>query len=158
MAVERRTSAARSRWPLCLGEATFAAEHEKRVEHTKEMALRRIGKRDLTRGWVAWFEVFDERRRGVNMLKNAAARLTRPKLVQLMRAWKDSWEAKQASVARLTVEGRMREEIRELKQELAEARQAMLLQRVANGPGAMSKYANDPEIMSVVKELQSIIG
>ena len=28
----------------------------------------------------------------------------------------------------------------------------------ANGPGAMSKYANDPEIMSVVKELQSIIG
>jgi len=28
----------------------------------------------------------------------------------------------------------------------------------ANGPGAMSKYSNDPEIMSVVKELQEIMG
>ena len=27
-----------------------------------------------------------------------------------------------------------------------------------NGPGAMAKYANDPEIMEVVKELQSIMG
>ena len=28
----------------------------------------------------------------------------------------------------------------------------------ANGPSAMQKYANDPEIMSVVKELQEILG
>ena len=27
-----------------------------------------------------------------------------------------------------------------------------------NGPGAMAKYANDPEVMEVVKELQSIMG
>ena len=26
-----------------------------------------------------------------------------------------------------------------------------------NGPGAMAKYANDPEIMEVVNELQSIM-
>lgn len=26
-----------------------------------------------------------------------------------------------------------------------------------NGPGAMQKYANDPEVMSVVKELQEIM-
>ena len=26
-----------------------------------------------------------------------------------------------------------------------------------NGPSAMSKYANDPEIMEIIKELQSIM-
>jgi hypothetical protein len=30
------------------------AEKEKRIAHTQEMAIRRIGKRDLTRGWVEW--------------------------------------------------------------------------------------------------------
>ena len=28
----------------------------------------------------------------------------------------------------------------------------------ANGPSAMQKYANDPEVLSVVKELQEILG
>ena len=28
----------------------------------------------------------------------------------------------------------------------------------ANGPGAISKYAADPEIMAVLKELQEIMG
>ena len=35
---------------------------------------------------------------------------------------------------------------------------ALSLASAANGPSAMQKYAGDPEIMSVVKELQEILG
>ena len=107
-------------------EEKLAAEKEKRIQHTQQMAVRRIGKRDLTRGWVAWSEEFFEQRRRKNMLKAAAARLTKPKVVACLKAWRESWEEKQGALKMLTLEGRMKEQIRVLTQELEEARRAMI--------------------------------
>ena len=45
-------------------EERLAREKQKRIEHTQEMALRRIGKRDLSKGWVAWHD--SGRRTGVS--------------------------------------------------------------------------------------------
>ena len=39
-----------------------------------------------------------------------------------------------------------------------QATRAALQDVQANGPGAMGKYKNDPEITSVIKELQEIMG
>ena len=36
----------------------LAAEKQKRIEHAKEVAIRRIGKRDLSRGWQAWHDLY----------------------------------------------------------------------------------------------------
>ena len=107
-------------------EEKLAAEKEKRIQHTQQMAVRRIGKRDLTRGWVAWSEEYFEQRRRKNMLKAAAARLTKPKVVACLKAWRESWEEKQGALKMLTLEGRMKEQIRVLTQELEEARRAMI--------------------------------
>ena len=39
-------------------------QREKRIEHTQQMAIKRIIKRDLARGWVGWLENYlDQRRR-----------------------------------------------------------------------------------------------
>ena len=44
-------------------EERLEREKQKRIEHTQEMALKRIGKRDLTRGWTAWHDEWAERTR-----------------------------------------------------------------------------------------------
>ena len=44
-------------------QAEREAERQKRIAHTQEMALRRIGKRDLFRGWCAWHDMWAARAR-----------------------------------------------------------------------------------------------
>ena len=105
---------------------TMQAEKEKRIAHTQQMAVRRIGKRDLTRGWVAWSEMYLEQRRRKNMLKAAGARLTRPKLTASYHLWKSSWDDRRQAAKLLTLEGRLKVEVDRLQQELDEARRAML--------------------------------
>ena len=107
-------------------EADLAAEKQKRVEATQKSALRRIGKRDLSRGWQCWYDVYIEKTRTRNMLRAAGARLTRPKLAASVTLWRHSWEEAQQALKMLTLEGRMREQIANLTAELAEARKAMM--------------------------------
>ena len=83
----------------------MAAEKQKRVEHTQQMAMRRLAKRDLSRGWVAWHDMFAEERRRRNLLKKAGAKLTKPKLVAAYLHWRRDWDADE-KVPRPTVKAR----------------------------------------------------
>jgi len=103
-----------------------AAQREQRIAHTQAMAMRRIGKRDLTRGWVAWFDLWSELNRRKNMLKKAGNQLARPKMVSSYHLWKASWGANQEALKMRTLEGRLQAQVTQLTEELYEARQAML--------------------------------
>ena len=114
-------------------EERMAREKEKRIEHTKQMALKRIGKRDLTRGWVAWHDQYYEAKRMDRMLKGAGARLLRPKLSAAYNIWRRGWESEKARLLKMesmSVEDRLRAQLVALKEELTVARTAAL-----NGEG-----------------------
>ena len=54
----------------------------------------------LSKGWGAWFEMYEETERQRRMLAAAAARLLKPKLVACFSAWSSSWlESQQSSEA-----------------------------------------------------------
>ena len=74
-------------------EEQMAKEREKRIEHTMQMALRRIRKRDLTRGWIAWYDCQAERARRLRMLAAAGARLLKPKLAFALQHWREALRA-----------------------------------------------------------------
>ena len=76
-------------------EERLAAERQSRIEHTTQMAVRRIGKRDLTRGWVAWHDGYVDETRVRRMLGRAAAKLLKPKLVSAVQHWKDDFTSAQ---------------------------------------------------------------
>jgi len=120
-------------------EERMAKEKEKRVEHTKEMAIRRIGKRDLARGWVAWSEMYLEKRRRHNLLKNAGNKLGRPKLTASFSKWFKDWESEEMRKFKkqsMTVEERLREQLVQAKEELARMKKDM-----AYGAGAEEEAA-----------------
>ena len=80
----------------------LAAEREKRIEHTKEMAVRRVFKRELSRGWTCWYDAYWTRVRQKRLLAAAANRLFRPKLVRGFGLWrrvvaleKKAWDTKE---------------------------------------------------------------
>ncbi len=117
-------------------EERMAAEREKRIEHTKQQAIRRIGKRDLTRGWVAWYDQYEEHQRQMNALKFAGAKLLKPKLVSSIQHWKHHWEVDRAKKATGSLSDQLAEqrefttkltaELANVRQQLADARQAMM--------------------------------
>ena len=78
-------------------EARLEAEREKRIEHTKDMAIRRIAKRDLAKGWLAWQGQYEEEQRLVRMLKGAAMKIIRPKCVAAYRHWREDWVAEETA-------------------------------------------------------------
>ena len=117
-------------------EEQLAAEREKRIEHTKEMAVRRIGKRDLTRGWMAWLEQYLEQARLKRALLAAGSKLLRPKLVACYTQWRRMYEEEKAAKASMSMSDKLTAEVKErqlvqaqldqLTRDLAEARQAAL--------------------------------
>ena len=117
-------------------EAKLEAEREKRIEHTQQMAIKRIIKRDLARGWVGWLENYLDQRRRKNMLKAAASRLAKPKLVSACAKWKDEWMAEEsAKIAKMHKVKASRairdaeknaEELERVKKELEELKQATI--------------------------------
>ena len=62
----------------------LAQEKEKRIEHTKDMAIRRIAKRELSKGWTAWRDGYLEQKRLQRALKAAGNKMLRPKFVALL--------------------------------------------------------------------------
>jgi hypothetical protein len=105
------------------------AEKQKRIEHTKEMAIRRIGKRDLTRGWVCWLDQYQEGEREKRLLRAAGNKLTRPKLSASMQVWRDDWQCevmRKLKAENTSVEDRLREQLFHAKTELAEARTMLM--------------------------------
>ena len=73
-------------------EEKLALEREKRIEHTKEMAIRRIGKRDLARGWTAWFDLYSQIVYERRLLQQAGNKLTKPKMSAAWTAWQKDWK------------------------------------------------------------------
>ena len=100
----------------------LAAEKEKRIAHTQEMAIKRIGKRDLVLGWQTWSDTYWEETRVRNMLKAAGSRLSRPKLVASVTLWRRDWMVERDERFRketMTVEEQLRYELFEIKKFLA---------------------------------------
>ena len=117
-------------------EERLAAEKEKRIEHTKEMAIRRIGKRDLARGWTAWSEQHLEKKRRAQVLKAAGNRLMRPKLTAGWQHWQRDWAADKHIKSKLSVSAQLNLankevsaltlKLQQAENDLAAARQAMM--------------------------------
>lgn len=76
-------------------EEKLEAERQKRVEHTMNMAMHRIVKRDLTRGWLGWLDAHRERQRVQRLLAASASKMRRPKLVACFREWLGDFLAEQ---------------------------------------------------------------
>jgi Ca2+-binding EF-hand superfamily protein len=89
--------------------AKEAREKEKRVEHLCDMIARRMLRKDLTRGWTAWKDMWEEEARRKRMLTHACASLKNPDLTWAYALWKQMWqivrkaldEKKQRELARL---------------------------------------------------------
>ena len=70
-------------------------EKEKRVEHLYGTAVRRLALRGLARGFDAWSGIYLEGVRRRRLLRGAAMRLRRPKLVSSYSHWQQDWDQKQ---------------------------------------------------------------
>jgi len=119
-------------------------EKDRRVENLKSVAIRRIVLKELSKGWTAWVDMYEEQRRQVNLLKQAGARLSRPVLIHSYQHWRRDWDATQAlrlkrsamsaeqSVGHLSSQNTfLQAEAEKLRVELAACREAM-----ARGEGA----------------------
>ena len=60
--------------------------------------MRRLGKRDLSRGWQTWLDGWLERQRHMRMLAGAAGRLMKPKLAAAVTAWREDWAEEQRRI------------------------------------------------------------
>ena len=114
-------------------------EREKRVAHLQQIGVRRLMQQGLARGWTAWLEVYEDYVHKKRMLKTAASRLSKPKLVASFVKWQRDWEAEEAAKGRMTQEQRVADaeasraaaeaEAAKLRDELAKARDDMLAGR-----------------------------
>ena len=116
------------------------ADREARVAHLQQLAARRLGQQGLLRGWGMWLAQHEERKAQRQALKQAGARLLRPKLTASFGAWRADWdEGVKAAVAsahseELSSEARrsqaLEEELRVSRRELAVAKE--MLEQIRN--------------------------
>ena len=66
-----------------------AKEKEERVTHLTKVAARRLGKLGMVRGFGAWSWAHKEGVRRRRLLRQAGARLTRPKVVAAYTEWRE---------------------------------------------------------------------
>ena len=101
-------------------------EKAKRVSHSVGLAVRRLGKQQLTRGWQTWLDGGLEQQRHKRMLAACSARLLRPQLAAATAHWRRDWEAALAE-DRLLEQSRKAEAKAEAKgRELGEAHLAAM--------------------------------
>ena len=103
-------------------------QREKQIEHLTQMAARRMGRQELGRGWRAWLDLFLESRRRERVLRGAASRLLRPKLLHGYGDWKAQWwKAEEARrVAAVVAEGQREGSARVAAAQAEMAKQALL--------------------------------
>ena len=70
-------------------------QKELRVAHVQQMAVRRLGKQQLSKGWQTWLDGWLEHQRHKRMLAGAAGRLLRPALSAAVAAWRTDWQVNQ---------------------------------------------------------------
>ena len=103
-------------------------QREKQIEHLTQMSARRMGRQELGRGWRAWLDLFLESRRRERVLRGAASRLLRPKLLHGYGDWKAQWwKAEEARrVAAVVAEGQREGSARVAAAQAEMAKQALL--------------------------------
>ena len=74
-------------------------QKEKRVAHVQQMAVRRLGKQQLTKGWQTWLDMYLEHQRHKRMLASAAGRLMKPALSAALTHWRVDWQVKPQQAA-----------------------------------------------------------
>ena len=72
-------------------------ERQRRVDHLQRMAGRRLLRKDLSRGWTAWFDGYQEQTHRARVLRGAGSRFVRPKLVASYNVWRRDWEIAEAA-------------------------------------------------------------
>ena len=77
------------------------AEKERRIEHTAEMAVRRLLKRELSRGWTSWVTPYLTQKHLANLMRRAEGRLQKPKLSAGFDHWRIEWKAEERENAAL---------------------------------------------------------
>jgi Ca2+-binding EF-hand superfamily protein len=129
-------------------------EREKRVAHLQQLGVKRMMQIGLARGWSAWEDQWREAVHKRNLLKGAASRLTKPKMVAAFMHWQRDWEhlemqrAAMSGVERLEADARRKAkeqaevyaEVSRLRLELADARKAM-----ADGRGLEAQMEEERE-------------
>ena len=116
-----------------------------------------MGKKEISKGFEAWADMYFESVRRHRLLASAAARLAKPKLAAGYTHWKHDWHVEQRATARMTTKQRLEAErsrlatseaeVMKLRAELAKARESMLagtgreeeLQRLAAEEAARDK-------------------
>ena len=110
------------------------AEKEKRIAHLTQMAVKRMLKAGLTKGWQTWLDMYLEHQRQKRMLAAAAGRLMRPALSAALTQWREDWAEERQRILeegqrlmRAEAEGRslaQQAEIDAVRAEMAAALQA----------------------------------
>ena len=117
-------------------EEELEREKEKRVEHLKSIAIRRIALKDLSRGWSGWHGMWAERLRQQRVLKQSLGRLMRPALIGAYAHWRRGWEIELKLEASMNQQQKLQAAIfkgkeleaanAQLHHELKHAREAMI--------------------------------
>ena len=76
-----------------------ASQKEQRVAQLGRMAARRLGHRDLSRGWTAWCDLAAAGRYQRSMLRSVASRLAKPRLSRAYVHWRQGWDRMEAATA-----------------------------------------------------------
>ena len=93
-------------------EERLEAERQKRIEHTQHMAVHRLAKRELTKGWLGWLTPYLERKRRMRLLQSAGAKLLKPKLVRGFQLWHALAVSRHAK-STMSLEERFKAEVKE---------------------------------------------
>ena len=74
-------------------------DKEQRVEHLSLMIAKRMLKKELVRGWTAWFGAYEEQAHIKRMLRKATAQMQSPGLANAYNQWKELWVTTKANLA-----------------------------------------------------------
>ena len=122
-------------------EAALAEERDRHRTHLARVALARLRKRELARGWVKWSGTFWGERRLRRLAQRAMGRLSQGKLAASAAAWRQDWEGDR--MMRLAKSAAQRFSAQHMSRAWnswgEEARAAQRLRRLRRGAGRLTK-------------------
>jgi len=131
------------------------------VEHTKEIAIRRIAQRELSRGWQAWVEPHLERKRQMQIMKSVGQRLLRPKLARGFQIWNRFAVVRKHKMSSMSIEEKLVNET-QLRQDLEKRLQKVATdfedQQAFDSVALTDERKAMAELQQQVAELQSQVA
>ena len=74
-------------------------EKGRRISHSVGIAVRKLLKQQLSRGWQTWRDGWLEEQRQMRLLAACGARLSRPQLAAATAHWRRDWESVRQTLA-----------------------------------------------------------